>query len=79
MHALQRFAQRLAVQRLGQAGYVGVAGGGKQRHGAFVDAFEQQDPDLVLRERQACVHFKLLKAYPRQVAVFSEGNMRLDK
>ena len=48
MHALDGLPERIALERLGQARHVGIAGSLDQLHGAVVDAFEEQDPDLVL-------------------------------
>ena len=52
MHALDGLLERIALERLGQARHVGIAGGLDQLRGAVVDAFEEQDPDLVLGERE---------------------------
>src|SRR3954463_8582997 len=52
MHALDGFLERIALKRLGQARHVGIARSLDQLHGAVVDAFEEQDPDLVLCERE---------------------------
>ncbi len=52
MHALDGLLERIAFERLGQARHVGIAGSLDQLRGAVVDAFEEQDPDLVLGERE---------------------------
>jgi len=52
MHAFDGFLERIALERLRQARHVGIARSLDHLHGAVVDAFEEQDPDLVLRERE---------------------------
>ena len=52
MHALDGLLQRIALERLGQTRHAGIAGSLDQLHGAVVDAFEEQDLDLVLGERE---------------------------
>src|SRR5581483_2063035 len=41
-HALQRLAQRFAIERLGQTHDIGEAGTLEQIHGTVVDTFKQQ-------------------------------------
>ncbi len=52
VHALDGFAERVALERLGKTLDVGIAGGLHQFDGAVVDALEQQDLDPVLRQRE---------------------------
>ena len=52
MHALDGFLQLVPIERLRQPRHAGIARSRHHIHGAVVDTFQQQHPDLVLGERK---------------------------